>query len=96
MAPNQSNMANPPKRFWQNFTHSGVVGGGVKALAGIENPKKDYENAIKHSESPPFGVVMSFNAKKTTHFDKFCIFGFFDDPIKKMVKIKVVVNKNRH
>ena len=48
MAPNQSNMANPPKRFWQNFTHSGVVGGGVKALAGIENPKKDYENAIKY------------------------------------------------
>ena len=49
-----------------------------------------------HSESPPFGVVMSFNAKKTTHFDKLDIFGFFNDPIKKMVKIKVVVNKNRH
>ena len=46
MAPNQSNMANPPKRFWQNFTHSGVVGGGVKALAEIENTKKDYENKM--------------------------------------------------
>ena len=50
---------------------------------------------LYHSESPSSGVVMSFNAKKTTHFDKFDIFGFFDDPIKKMVKIKVVVNKNR-
>ena len=49
-----------------------------------------------HSESPSSGVVMSFNAKKTTHFDKLDIFGFFNDLIKKMVKIKVVVNKNRH
>ena len=60
----------------------------------IANEKDAY--GFKHSESPPFGVVMSFNAKKTTHFDKFDIFGFFDDPIQKMVKIKVVVNKNRH
>ena len=36
-----------------------------------------------HSESPPSGVVMSFNAKKTTRFDKLDIFGFYDDPIKK-------------
>ena len=51
---------------------------------------------LYHSESPPSGVVMSFTAKKTTRFDKFEIFVFSDDPIKKMVKIKVVVNKNRH
>ncbi len=42
---------------------------------------------LKHSESPSSGEVMSFNAKKTTHFDKLDIFGFFNDLIKKMVKI---------
>jgi hypothetical protein len=32
MAPNQSSRAKPPNRFWQNLIHSGVVGGGVRAL----------------------------------------------------------------
>ena len=53
------------------------------------------KNGKNHSESPPSGVVMSFTAKKTTRFDKLSIFGIFDDQIKKMALIKVVVNKNR-
>ncbi len=32
IAPNQRRRAKPPNKFWQNLTHSGVVGGGVKAL----------------------------------------------------------------
>ena len=32
MAPIQSNVANPPNNCLQNFIHSGVVGGGVKAF----------------------------------------------------------------
>ena len=35
------------------------------------------KNRFMHSESPSSGVVMSFYAKKTTHFDKLDIFGFF-------------------
>ena len=37
---------------------------------------KDKKIPLKHSESPSSEVVMSFNAKKTTHFDKLDIFGF--------------------
>ena len=32
MAPSQSSSENPPNRFWQNLTHSGVWGGGVSLL----------------------------------------------------------------
>ena len=32
MAPIHSRMEKPPKSWRQNFTHSGVVGGGVRAL----------------------------------------------------------------
>ena len=31
-APNQRSMANPQNKFLHNFIHSGVVGGGVRAL----------------------------------------------------------------
>ena len=32
IAPNHRSIAKPPNKFWQNLTHSGVVGGGVRAL----------------------------------------------------------------
>ena len=46
MAPSQSSSENPPNRFWQNLTHSGVWGGGVSLLGPSLSWRVDIDNVL--------------------------------------------------
>ena len=46
MAPSHSSSENPPNRFWQNLTHSGVWGGGVSLLGPSLSWRVDVDKIV--------------------------------------------------